>query len=189
MLRCAAMRRGFSVPLKMPRRSIPSLRQSARAKAAWALGDIGGPIAFDTLLASLGDDVQSVRCNAAAGLGKIGDVRAVPRLVGALLDKYANTRANAKEALSARLGISDAIRRIHALIEYVRSNYDNCMAIAMLKYYSSPDAQKAVHYAMDLQSSSRSCMSCGKKVPSSTKVGDLCPHCSVVFGRQMYTRA
>jgi hypothetical protein len=56
-----------------------------RARAAWALGNIGGAAAAAPLENALRDPAPDVRVQAAYALGRIQDARAIPALAGILL--------------------------------------------------------------------------------------------------------
>jgi HEAT repeat protein len=83
------------------------LEQSAdldlRARAAAALGTIGGPQAARALAEALQDPAWQVRAQAATGLGALGDVLVVPSLKRAIYDESWWVRRNCAEALG-RLG-------------------------------------------------------------------------------------
>ena len=72
-----------------------------RQKAAIALGQIGGPEAFELLVAALKEGDGTTRVGAAIGLEHLGDPRAVEPLVGALEDSDDLVRELAAEALEA----------------------------------------------------------------------------------------
>lgn len=76
-----------------------------RARAAAALGAIGGPQVVLVLVASLQDPAWQVRAQAAGGLGSLGDVTAVPALKSAVFDESWWVRRNCAEALG-RLGVT-----------------------------------------------------------------------------------
>jgi HEAT repeat protein len=74
-----------------------------RARAAAALGTVGGPLASPALRAALGDPAWQVRAQAATSLGALGDRASVPDLSAAIEDREWWVRRNCAEAL-ARLG-------------------------------------------------------------------------------------
>lgn len=77
-------------------------RGSLRARAARALGAIGGPKAVGALLDALSDDVEAARLRAAEALGRLGDERAVPALSEVVRrDHNLEVRSVSVEALGA----------------------------------------------------------------------------------------
>jgi HEAT repeat protein len=76
---------------------------NARARAAAALGAVGGPLSPPALRGALGDPAWQVRAQAATSLGALGDRESVPALAGAIVDDAWWVRLNCAEAL-ARLG-------------------------------------------------------------------------------------
>jgi HEAT repeat protein len=69
-----------------------------RARAAFALGDMGSQRAVEPLLGTLGDETRAVRAAAGRSLGRLGAVEAVEPLVEALVRKRV-PRAVAGQAL------------------------------------------------------------------------------------------
>lgn len=74
-----------------------------RARAAAALGAVGGPLAPPQLRAALEDEAWEVRAQAAVSLGALCDHEAVAALSAAIVDESWWVRRNCAEAL-ARLG-------------------------------------------------------------------------------------
>lgn len=72
---------------------------SARAYAAYVLGEIGDASTVKSLIPLLNDEDKYVRAITAKALGKIGDVKAVEALTNALKDKERTVRLNAANAL------------------------------------------------------------------------------------------
>jgi HEAT repeat protein len=76
---------------------------NVRARAAAALGTVGGPFAPRALRAALEDEAWEVRAQAATSLGALHDRHAVAALSAAIVDDNWWVRRNCAEAL-ARLG-------------------------------------------------------------------------------------
>ena len=76
---------------------------NVRARAAAALGTVGGPLVPEALRAALADEAWQVRAQAATGLGALRDRQAVGALSAAIVDENWWVRRNCAEAL-ARLG-------------------------------------------------------------------------------------
>ena len=74
-------------------------KEHVRARAAWALGEIGDARAMHGLLEVLSGPKLDVRYNAAVALGKIGEP-AVPKLRDALRDPEGHVRGRAAVALT-----------------------------------------------------------------------------------------
>lgn len=90
-------------------------RPWGRARAAYALGDMGSQRAVEPLLHALGDEVRAVRAAAGRSLGRLGAVEAVEPLVEALVQARV-PRAVAGQAL---LSIGSASRpRLRALAHH-----------------------------------------------------------------------
>jgi len=70
-----------------------------RAKAAAALGSLGGPRAVEALIQAFADEAPEVRASAAQGLNEIDDPKAVEALIRALEDKASEVRALAARNL------------------------------------------------------------------------------------------
>lgn len=71
----------------------------ARARAAAALGEVGGPLAPPALREALGDPAWQVRAQAATSLGALGDRSSVAALSAAIVDEAWWVRLNCAEAL------------------------------------------------------------------------------------------
>lgn len=84
-----------------------------RARAASALGNIGGPEAARALVEALTDPAWQVRAQAATGLGALGDTQTVAALERTIHDESWWVRRNCAEALG-RLGAPGrrALRRL-----------------------------------------------------------------------------
>jgi HEAT repeat protein len=74
---------------------------NVRARAAAALGAVGGPLAPPALRAALEDPAWQVRAQAASSLGALGDRDSVPALSAAVEDADWWVRRNCAEALAA----------------------------------------------------------------------------------------
>jgi hypothetical protein len=85
-----------------------------RAKAAIALGELGGSPAVEPLIQALQDEAGAVRGAAADALGKINDSRAVEPLIVLLQDPKPKVRALAVRALG-RLGDNRALAPVQRL--------------------------------------------------------------------------
>lgn len=99
-----------------------------RARAAAALGCVGGPLAPPALRAALQDEEWQVRAQAATSLGGLGDRGSVPALSAAVEDDSWWVRRNCAEAL-AKLGKPGlgALRTLATSRDpYVR---DRCLAV------------------------------------------------------------
>jgi len=70
-----------------------------RVRAAWALGQVGGPEAESRLIGSLNDPDPCVRRAAVQALGKMGSAAAVAPLTRGLQDRIPRVRQRAAEAL------------------------------------------------------------------------------------------
>ena len=79
-----------------------------RARAAYALGRSGNPLAIDQLIQALSDASPKVRGSAARALGETGSSLATHRLIRELMDGESDIRSEAAEALG-RLGHSEGI--------------------------------------------------------------------------------
>jgi MFS family permease len=87
--------------------------EERRARAAFALGRSGNPLAIEQLIQALGDASPKVRSSAARALGETGAETATEPLIRELLDGESDIRSEAAEALG-RLGHP---RSIDPLIE------------------------------------------------------------------------
>lgn len=99
-----------------------------RARAAAALGTVGGPSAPPTLRAALRDVAWQVRAQAATSLGALGDRESVPALSEAIEDESWWVRRNCADALG-ELGAPGvaALRELSTSHDrYVR---DRCIAV------------------------------------------------------------
>ena len=65
-----------------------ALEDFARAKTAWALGEIGDQKALEPLIKALGDKNGWVQMDAAEALGKLKNAKAVESLIKALSDGW-----------------------------------------------------------------------------------------------------
>jgi HEAT repeat protein len=74
---------------------------NVRARAAAALGAVGGPLTPPALRDALHDDAWQVRAQAAASLSAIGDRESIPALSAAIRDESWWVRRNCAEALGA----------------------------------------------------------------------------------------
>ena len=101
---------------------------NVRARAAAALGAVGGALATPALRRALGDTGWQVRAQAASSLGALGDRDSVPALSAAIEDTDWWVRRNCAEALG-ELG-EPGLRALVALSDspdrYVR---DRCAAV------------------------------------------------------------
>ena len=88
--------------LELLQRLLSSDDANLRARAAYALGQIGDPSSVAQLLEMLGDSAWPARAMAAKALGRIAGLEAVQPLCGALTDPEWWVRANAAEALGAK---------------------------------------------------------------------------------------
>lgn len=86
--------------------------ETARERAATALGRLKDPASVEPLCLALKDAASSVRCNAASALGELRDPRATPALVEALKDSDARVRTFAADAL----GQGEDRRAVHPLM-------------------------------------------------------------------------
>jgi hypothetical protein len=108
------------------------LLEETRQNVAYALGNIGDPSSFDSLISMANDPAPSVRIGVAASLGKLKNLDAVPTLTALLNDRDLEVRSaaadglkpfdtpEAKSALSTRLGEEqdpDVIDHIKATLE------------------------------------------------------------------------
>lgn len=75
------------------------MEASARAYAAYALGEIGNASAVESLVPLLNDEDKYVRLIVVGALGKIGDAASVEALATALQDKERSVRLTAANAL------------------------------------------------------------------------------------------
>jgi MFS family permease len=82
--------------------------EERRARAAYALGRSGNPLAIDQLIQALTDASPRVRQSAARALGETGSSLATQRLIRELTDGGSDIRSEAAEALG-RLGHSEGI--------------------------------------------------------------------------------
>ena len=101
---------------------------NVRARAAAALGAVGGPLALPALCSALGDDEWQVRAQAASSLGALGDRGSVAALSAAVEDESWWVRRNCAEALG-ELGDPgrEALRALAGSPDrYVR---DRCAAV------------------------------------------------------------
>ena len=101
---------------------------NVRARAAAALGAVGGALALPALSSALRDDEWQVRAQAAASLGALGDRGSVAALSAAVEDESWWVRRNCAEALG---GLGDpgreALRTLAGSPDrYVR---DRCAAV------------------------------------------------------------
>jgi HEAT repeat protein len=99
-----------------------------RARAAVALGELGGPLAPQALRTALRDPAWQVRAQAASSIGALGDRGSVAALSAAIADREWWVRRNCAEALGA---LGDAGREALAALSgssdpYVR---DRCVAV------------------------------------------------------------
>ena len=99
-----------------------------RARAAAALGSVGGPLAPPALRQALLDDAWPVRAQAAASLNALGDRESIPALSAAIEDESWWVRRNCAEALGELGGPGrDALRSLASSGDrYVR---DRCLAV------------------------------------------------------------
>ncbi len=74
---------------------------NVRARAAAALGAVGGPLTPPALRDALRDDAWQVRAQAAASLSALGDRESIPALSAAIKDESWWVRRNCAEALGA----------------------------------------------------------------------------------------
>ena len=95
---------------------------TVRAKAAAALGALGGPEAIDALIEALADEAPEVRASAAGGLSETGDAKAVEALIKALGDEAGEVRALAARDLNRGRGAKAA----EALADYKREHCMRC---------------------------------------------------------------
>jgi HEAT repeat protein len=101
---------------------------NVRARAAGALGSVGGPLAPPALRQALVDEAWPVRAQAAASLSALGDRGSIPALSAAIEDESWWVRRNCAEALG-ELGEPgrDALRLLATSGDrYVR---DRCLAV------------------------------------------------------------
>jgi HEAT repeat protein len=99
-----------------------------RARAAAALGAVGGPLAPPALRDALRDDAWQVRAQSAASLSALGDRESIPKLSAAIQDESWWVRRNCAEALGS-LGEQgrEALRFLATSGDrYVR---DRCLAV------------------------------------------------------------
>ena len=82
--------------------------EETRARAAYALGRSGNPLAIDQLIQALSDASPKVRRSAARALGETGSSLATQHLIRELTDGESDIRSEAAEALG-RLGRSEGI--------------------------------------------------------------------------------
>jgi len=103
-----------------------------RARAAWALGEIGDSIPIEQLIVALRDPHATVREEAARALGKIGNTRAVEALIVALDDKDAGVRRMAALALGD-IGDPTAVAPLITALGDRDWEVPCCAAIALAK--------------------------------------------------------
>jgi HEAT repeat protein len=111
---------------------------NVRARAAAALGAVGGPLTPPALRDGLRDGAWQVRAQVAASLGALGDRESIPALSAAIKDESWWVRRNCAEALGA-LGRSgrEALRALAASEDrYVR---DRCLAVLQDLELDDPD--------------------------------------------------
>ena len=82
--------------------------EDRRARAAYALGRSGNPLAIEQLIQALSDASPRVRSSAARALGETGSEQATEPLLKELLDGESDIRSEAAESLG-RLGHSHSI--------------------------------------------------------------------------------
>jgi HEAT repeat protein len=85
-----------------------------RGRAAYLLGWLREPKAFEVLIGALRDPYAPVRLEAAGALGALGDARAAPALLPLLADTSADVRAAAAYALG-RCGGAEAVPTLERL--------------------------------------------------------------------------
>ena len=88
---------------------------SVRARAAWALGRVGDPRAYEPLAHALHEKNPDLRKSAAEALGHLGDARAMEPLNALLNDENELVRWKALQAL----GELGDFRIMHPLIEFI----------------------------------------------------------------------
>ncbi len=112
---------------------------NVRARAAAALGAVGGPLTPPALRGALRDDAWQVRAQAAASLSALGDRKSIPALSAAIKDESWWVRRNCAEALGAlgRAG-QEALRALATSEDrYVR---DRCLAVLQDLELADPSA-------------------------------------------------
>jgi HEAT repeat protein len=115
---------------------------NVRARAAAALGSVGGPLAPPALRDALRDGAWQVRAQAAASLGALGDRQGIPALSAAVEDENWWVRVNCAEALGT-LGEPgrEALRSLSTAADrYVR---DRCLAVLQELELSDPQSATA----------------------------------------------
>ena len=85
-----------------------AMSADSRARAAYAMGKSGNPLAIEQLVQALVDASPKVRRSAAQALGETGSASATGALVRELLDGESDIRSEAAEALG-RLGHAEGI--------------------------------------------------------------------------------
>lgn len=110
---------------------------NVRARAAAALGAVGGPLAPPALRDALGDTAWQVRAQAASSLGALGDRGSVPALSTAIEDANWWVRRNCAEALGL---LGEPGRRALAALSTSGDRYVRDRCIAVLERLDGPRA-------------------------------------------------
>ena len=121
-------------------------------KAAETLGDIGGSVACEALIQTLGDQDWFLRQAAAASLGKIRDQRALEPLINALNDENRFVRQSAAQSLG-KLRFAKAIKPLTQALADQNSSVrmEAANSLDELHWIPDTDTDRAFYYIAALR--------------------------------------